>query len=190
MFRLSKFAAAFAIAAASAATAGAQALTTSAKPYSLGIAGGAAIPTGNLSSTNGLNGLGANTGYNVTGSLGIASPRYPISLRGDVAYNNFGLKNSAAKYHVWSGTANAVYSLPAQAVARPYLIGGLGAYRPNSTAGNVKVSGNTKLGFDVGGGIIVPLYGLNAFIESRYNQYAVGNGRSMNFVHVTFGVMF
>ncbi|MGI9090097.1 MAG: outer membrane beta-barrel protein [Gemmatimonadaceae bacterium] len=190
MFRFSKFVAVLAIAAAGAATAGAQAVTSPSKPYSLGIAGGAAIPTGSLSNANGVNGLNANTGYDVMGSLGVAAPHYPVSFRGDVAYNNFGLKNTPSNYHVWSVTGNAVYSLPAQAAARPYLIGGLGAYRPNSSTGNVTVSGDTKLGFNVGGGIIVPLSGFNAFIESRYNQYAAGNGRSMSFVPVTFGVMF
>ena len=44
-------------------------------------------------------------------------------------------------------------------------------------------------GWNVGGGITMPLSGFDTFIEARYNQVQ-GNPGSLKFVPVTFGVMF
>lgn len=175
MSGLSKLVAIAAIAVSSTAVAGAQGVTSATKPFSLGISGGASIPTGDLSQF-------ANTGYNVGGHVALGTPALPISFRGDVNYDNFGAKGTgSSNAHIWSYTANAVYEVPTMTGIRPYVIGGIGGFTPG-------VSG-TKFGFDVGGGLTIPLSGFNAFVEARYNRFNDGGG-STSFVPITFGVMF
>ena len=184
----SKLVAIAAIAASSAVVAGAQGVTSSTKPFSLGLSGGASIPTGDLSDY-------VNTGYNVGGHVALATPTLPIGFRGDVNYDNFGAKGSGnSNVHVWSYTANAVYDVPTMTGIRPYIIGGIGGFTPGSStsAGSTtySASGSTKFGFDVGGGLTIPLSGFNAFIEARYNHFNNDGGGSTSFIPITFGVMF
>ena len=62
---------------------------------------------------------------------------------------------------------------------------------PATRSGGTTVSANssTQFGFDVGGGITIPLSGFNTFIEARYNHFN-DNGGSTSFVPITFGIMF
>ncbi len=187
MSGLSKLVAIAAIAVSGAAVAGAQGVTSATKPFSLGISGGASIPTGDLSQF-------ANTGYNVGGHVALGTPALPISFRGDVNYDNFGAKGTgSSNAHIWSYTANAVYEVPTMTGIRPYVIGGIGGFTPGAsyTSGGTTVTATsgTKFGFDVGGGLTIPLSGFNAFVEARYNRYNDGGGAT-SFVPITFGVMF
>jgi opacity protein-like surface antigen len=187
MSGLTKFVTIAAIAVSSAAVAGAQGVTSATKPFSLGISGGASIPTGDLSNY-------ANTGYNIGGHVALGTPALPISFRGDVNYDNFGAKGSgSSNAHIWSYTANAVYEVPTMTGIRPYVIGGVGGFTPGASysSGGTTVSANssTQFGFDVGGGITIPLSGFNAFIEARYNHFN-DNGSTTSFVPITFGIMF
>lgn len=188
MSGLSKFVAIAAIAVSSAAVVRAQGVTSATKPFSLGISGGASIPTGDLSQF-------ANTGYNVGGHVALGTPTLPISFRGDVNYDNFSAKGSGnSSAHIWSYTANAVYEVPTMTGIRPYVIGGVGGFKPGSsyTSGGTTVtqsSSSTSFGFDVGGGLTIPLSGFNAFVEARYNHFN-DNGGSTSFVPITFGIMF
>ncbi len=187
MSGLSKLVAIAAIAVSGAAVAGAQGVTSATKPFSLGISGGASIPTGDLSQF-------ANTGYNVGGHVALGTPALPISFRGDVNYDNFGAKGTgSSNAHIWSYTANAVYEVPTMTGIRPYVIGGIGGFTPGAsyTSGGTTVTATsgTKFGFDVGGGLTIPLSGFNAFVEARYNRYNDGGGTT-SFVPITFGVMF
>lgn len=184
----SKLVAVAAIAASSAVVVGAQGVTSATKPFSLGISGGASIPTGDLSDF-------VNTGYNVGGHVGLGTPALPISFRGDVNYDNFGAKGSGnSNVHVWSYTANAVYEVPTMTGIRPYIIGGIGGFTPGSstTSGGTtySASGSTKFGFDVGGGLTIPLSGFNTFIEARYNRFNNDGGGNTSFIPISFGVMF
>ena len=72
MVSLTKFAAVAAIVVSTATIAGAQSVTSATKPFSLGISGGASIPTGDLSNS-------VNTGYNIGGHIGLGTPSLPIS---------------------------------------------------------------------------------------------------------------
>jgi opacity protein-like surface antigen len=187
MLSLTKFAAIAAIAVSTATVASAQSAISATKPFSIGISGGASIPTGDLSND-------VNTGYNVGGHLGLGAPAIPISFRGDVNYDEFGAKGAGnSNAHVWSYTANAVYEVPTMTGIRPYVIGGIGGFTPAvsySTEGSTyTASGGTKFGFDVGGGLTIPLAGFNAFVEARYNRFN-DDGGSTSFVPITFGVMF
>lgn len=151
-------------------------------PFQLGIAGGAAKPMSDLSNTSKM-------GYNGTVALGINVPFIPLGLRVDGAYNQFGAKVSGgADLHVISATGNVVYGLPIPGLS-PYLIGGAGLYMPTATAPGVASTTEHHFGWNAGAGVNLPLSGIKAFAEARYNRISV-NGGTLQFVPVTFGIMF
>ena len=155
------------------------------KPFQLGIAGGGTLPMSDLSNT-------AKTGYNGTVALGINLPLIPVGLRIDGAYNAFSGKSgvgvAGAKLHVMSATGNIVWGLPMVGVS-PYLIGGAGLYMPTASAPGVANTSETNFGWNAGAGVKLPLSVFSAFVEARYNRTTFG-GNSMEFVPVTFGIMF
>jgi hypothetical protein len=151
------------------------------KPFQLGIAGGAAQPMSDLST-------GSNMGYNGTVAMAINLPFIPVGLRVDGAYNQFGQKTGGAKLHIMSATGNVVWRLPSIGLS-PYLIGGAGLYIPTVQAPGLASASENHLGWNAGAGINLPLSVFNAFVEARYNRVTVKGG-SMQFVPVTFGIMF
>ena len=152
------------------------------KPFQLGIAGGAAQPMSDLKQ-------GANLGYNGTVAMGINLPFIPVGLRIDGAYNQFGEKAGiGAKLHVMSATGNVVLRLPSIGIS-PYLIGGAGLYMATTTVTGAASQTDNHLGWNAGAGINLPLAVFHAFVEARYNRVTTATG-SMEFVPVTFGIMF
>jgi hypothetical protein len=152
------------------------------KPFQLGIAGGGTLPMSDLSNTT-------KTGYNGTVALGINLPFIPVGLRVDGAYNAFSAKAAGgAKLHVMSATGNIVWGLPMLGVS-PYLIGGAGLYMPTVTAPGLSSSTDNYFGWNAGAGVKLPLSVFSAFVEARYNRVSA-NGSKMEFVPVTFGIMF
>ena len=152
------------------------------KPFQLGIAGGGSLPMSDLSKAN-------NTGYNGTVAMGINLPFIPLGLRIDGAYNAFSAKaTGGAKLRVMSATGNVVWGLPMIGVS-PYLIGGAGLYVPTVTLPGLASTTENHFGWNAGAGINLPLSAFKAFVEARYNRISV-NGASLEFVPVTFGIMF
>jgi opacity protein-like surface antigen len=161
--------------------AGAQ-VSTAVKPVQFGIAGGAALPTSDLSD-------GANTGYNITGAIAFNPQMVPLGIRVDGAYNRFGLKQGVdGDFHFTSVTGNLVYKIPSAAVS-PYLIGGAGWYNAAANVTGVGSGSDNHFGWNVGGGLSMPLSGFDTFVEARYNQVQ-GDGGSLKFIPITFGIMF
>ena len=148
------------------------------KPFSLGIAGGAAQPMSDLSNTS-------NMGFNATAAAEIKLPLLPVALRVDGAYNQFGQKNGGAKLHIINATGNVVWRLPIPGTA-PYLIGGAGLYIPTVEAPGLASVSENHFGWNAGAGLKLPYH---TFAEARYNRVSV-NGGSMQFVPVTLGIMF
>ena len=152
------------------------------KPFQLGVAGGGSLPMSDLSNTS-------KTGYNGTVALGINLPIIPVGLRVDGAYNAFSAKVAGgAKLHVMSATGSIVYGLPIPGLS-PYLIGGAGIYMPTVTAPGLASTTEHHFGWNAGAGVNLPLSGFKAFVEARYNRISA-NGAKMEFVPVTFGLMF
>lgn len=147
------------------------------KPFSLGVAGGVTQPMSDLSNSSKM-------GYNATAAAELKLPLFPVGLRVDGAYNQFGEKvTGAGKLHTISATGNVVYRLPLVAI-QPYLIGGAGLYMIGSD-----LAGSTTqnhFGWNGGAGVKLPYH---AFAEARYNRVSA-NGTSMQFVPVTLGIMF
>jgi hypothetical protein len=152
------------------------------KPFQLGVAGGGSLPMSDLSKAN-------NTGYNGTVAMAINLPIIPVGLRVDGAYNAFGAKvTGGAKYHVMSATGNVVWGLPMLGVS-PYLIGGAGLYMSTVTPTGLANVTSNDFGWNAGAGVKLPLSVFKAFVEARYNHISA-NGGSLEFVPVTFGIMF
>ena len=165
---------------AAAGTASAQ-VATILKPVQVGVAVGGAFPQSDF-------GNSFNTGFNITGMLGINVPLLPVGFRIDAAYNQFGAKgisNVNAKIAGVSG--NVLFGIPGAVIVSPYLIGGLGYYRVSSSATGSVASND--FGFNVGAGVKVPLLVFSTFIEARYTRVSETGG-STSFVPVTVGVMF
>lgn len=156
----------------------------SAKPVSLGIAAGAAIPVGDFSDS-------FNTGFNGTASLGFSSIGTPLGFRVEGMYNKFSGRNdntilNQADARIIAGTANLVYALPGQGI-RPYLIGGGGYYSlkvdvPSAESVN-------KFGINGGIGALFPLSGFNTYVEARFH-HVFTDVSATQFIPVTFGIMF
>jgi hypothetical protein len=153
-------------------------VSTVVKPFQFGIAAGAAIPMSDFSDF-------ANTGFNGTVTLGLNPALIPLGIRIDGAYNQFGLKGVSENARIASATGNLVYSVPSTGVS-PYLIGGIGFYNLSFSGGG---SSENDFGWNIGGGIKMPLSGFDTFIEARFNQVQTQD-ISTRFIPITFGIMF
>jgi hypothetical protein len=162
---------------------GVQLSAQSPKPFTIGIAGGAAIPLGDLADVY-------NTGYNGTVSLGLSSYGSPIGLRLEGMYNKVLGRDDVSinqpDARIVAGTANLVYGLPGVGI-RPYLIGGAGYYGLKPDVDNIE--SENKLGLNGGIGAMFPLSGFNTFIEARLH-HVFTDVSSTQFVPVTFGILF
>jgi hypothetical protein len=158
-------------------------VSTVAKPVQFGIAAGAALPMSDLSTFYQM-------GFNGTVTVGFHPQMIPLGIRVDGAYNQFSAKSGTVggNVHFTSVTGNLVYSIPSETVA-PYLIGGAGVYNAAINIPGFGSGSSNKFGWNLGGGIKMPLSGFDTFLEARYNQVQ-GNGGSLKFIPITFGVMF
>jgi opacity protein-like surface antigen len=159
-------------------------VSTVAKPVQFGIALGAALPTSDLSDV-------ADVGFNGTVTVGLSPALIPLGIRIDGAYNQFAIKdNSAASgnIHFTSVTGNLVYKIPG-AMVSPYLIGGAGWYNAAVDLTGLGNGSENKFGWNIGGGISMPLSGFSTFLEARYNQVQTDDV-ALKFVPITFGIMF
>ena len=73
------------------------------------------------------------------------------------------------------GTANAVFAFPSAAVARPYLIGGLGLYNgKTSLDGFGSTESQTKFGANAGAGFDLKLGSAALYAEGRFHAIFKG----------------
>ena len=144
---------------------------------SFGVSAGASVPVGTTADA-------FDFGYNVTASLGIKPPLAPIGLRIDGMLNSMDGK-AGGTLRTLAGTVNATLSAPMMPIPMGYLIGGLGMYNNDGGAG----SSSTDLGFNIGAGLNFPLTGFDTFLEARFH-YVDGDGGSMKFIPITFGMRF
>jgi opacity protein-like surface antigen len=151
----------------------------------VGVSAGLSMPTGDF-------GKAFKSGYSVNGLIGVSMPMSPIGFRGEVGYNSWDGKSNVGLDGVTasslSGTANVVLQVPGMVVAKPYVIGGLGYHRLKIDDGTDNAS-DSKLGWNVGGGLGFGLGTLSTMIEARYVTINTEGG-STHYVPVTFGIMF
>ncbi len=158
-------------------------------PLKFGIAAGVSAPAGDMSKIT-------NTGYNITLLTETKFPVIPFALRFEGALNQFGFdKDKVAldgNARSLSLNANGIFDVPVSTLLKFYAIGGVGVYRLRAATdvggGSFNTTSENKFGFNVGGGIRLPLVGFEAFLEARYHNAIDTNG--FTFVPVTFGVKF
>ena len=156
----------------------------SAAAQSVSIAGGLSQPNGDL-------GNGVSSGYNATVGLNFGAPLIPLGARIEGGINGFNYKGGATgNVRIMNVTANGIFKL-----GLPYLIGGLGYYdrRINDTVLGSNVTDTQRaLGFNVGGGVSLPLGLLSPFVEARYHAMLGDEtkGANFQFIPITFGVKF
>jgi opacity protein-like surface antigen len=158
-------------------------------PFQIGASAGVAIPTGDLGNVT-------NTGYNVAVAVGYKPQLMPIGIRLEAAYNQFGSSIGGGNINIPAFTGNVVYELPLGTSFSPYAIGGIGLYRPSADfTGGGSTTAENDFGWNIGGGIKIPLSGFQTFIEARYNSLNISGGTANGggtgtFIPITFGVMF
>ncbi len=137
---------------------------------SLGVGGGVAVPTGTMAD-------GVETGWNGTVVARVKPAMSPLGLQVDGFYNRFGLAGGVDGHSRMIGaTANAVYAFPSAAVARPYLLGGVGLYNGKATVTGLGSSeSQTKFGLNAGAGFDLAFGGsTRLFAEGRFHAILKG----------------
>ncbi|HET7458798.1 MAG TPA: outer membrane beta-barrel protein [Gemmatimonadaceae bacterium] len=139
------------------------------KPFSFGVSGGAAIPTGKSGDI-------ATTGFNLTGLSEYHAPGLPVTLRGELSYDRLGIKDLPSDmdghHSILSGVVSAVRVFGATPTLKPYMIAGAGVYNVKSTVsqGGISVSeSRTAPGLNGGMGLNFSLAGMSTFAEARYH---------------------
>ena len=150
--------------------------------FQIGASAGVAFPTSDLADVS-------NTGYDVTLMVGFKPTLIPLGVRLEAAYNQFGLDANDGNINIPAFTGNLTYTFPSVAFS-PYAIGGAGLYRVNVDPDPGNSVGENHFGFNIGGGIKVPLSrSFETFVEARYNRVTLDNS-SFSFVPITVGILF
>jgi hypothetical protein len=144
---------------------------------SLGIGGGAVVPTGSLSDVG-------KTGYNATLSAQFKPAASPLGLQVDGFYNRFAFDGFDGHTRMIGGTANALFSLPG-AVAHPYLIGGVGVYNMQATLDGFGSASDTKFGFNGGLGLDLGVGPAKLYAEGRLHAIMKGTVDSQSLEETT-----
>lgn len=148
---------------------------------SLLFAAGATMPVGDF-------GDAVETGYHAIIGLGIKPPLAPIGARVEGMFNDNAFKGGAdASFRILAATANVTYT----AIPTAYVIGGLGMYNAKcaGTCGVFGSASETDVGFNLGGGLNIPLTGLGVFVEARLH-IVNSEGGSTKFLPITVGIKF
>ena len=178
---------ALALALAVPALAGAQDVGAT-RAFSLGIAAGATVPTGDFADAYG-------TGFNVMGTLGFQPAALPVGVRFDVMYHSLpgedlGGVIELEDLNIIAGSANAILTVSNAGGVRPYLIGGIGMYRADGGGDET----STDFGINGGAGLEFGLAGFSTFLEARYHRVFIDDEGTdvgnLNLIPIVFGLRF
>ncbi len=150
-------------------------------PFSVGAGAGVTAITGDFKDT-------FDRGWRAEGILALGLPLLPVSVRGELAYDQLPAKAAGAgagALKVASGTLDGILSLPFP-LLHPYVIGGVGYYVHNHAIGEKR---GGAAGVNGGVGVELSLPGIKAFVEARYHTVSYGAGR-LSLVPVTVGLVF
>jgi opacity protein-like surface antigen len=136
---------------------------------SLSVGAGAVIPTGSMADANSM-------GWTGQAALRVKPAVSPLGFQVDAFYTRLGLENDVAGHsRLLGGTANAVFAFPSAAVARPYLIGGVGLYNGKTTVDGLGSSeSQTKFGANAGAGFDLKLGSAALYAEGRFHAIFKG----------------
>lgn len=144
------------------------------------LAGGLSLPTSDF-------GNRTDAGYTLIAGIGVVQRGSPVSGRLEGIYNEFDQKYRNGKAKAGGITANAQYDFSSSSNRSftPYMIGGVGLYSTREDRfGN---DSQTNVGWNLGGGLRIPLTGFSAYFEARYHRVADVNA---SFVPIVVGLRF
>ena len=155
---------------------------------SLGVGGGASIPTGNGGNT-------VKTGFNGQAYALVQLPGF-LALRFNFGYQKFDYQNvlnaPSSAQEILSGVGGLQINL-LHGPVRPYLTAGVGAFDLRGLSDSSQAS-KINFGIDAGAGLAVALGRVSAFVEGRVQNVYTKNGgfiqsaKQINVVPVTFGL--
>jgi len=171
------------------AGAAARAQTSAATTYTLGVMGGLAVPTGDLSNFT-------SSGYNIGVTLGMQQPGMPLGFRLEGSLTELPFSgNNSDKYRIYGIAADGLYNLGTPSSnGGLYLTGGVGYYGSREVGKDV--FGNTvqtnvdwNFGLNAGLGYYLPLSGFTVNFEGRY-QHVFSSPNSQGVFPITVGIIF
>jgi outer membrane protein with beta-barrel domain len=139
---------------------------------------------------------GVGTGLHIEGMASKRLAASPAFLRGELGYAHFGEKdNSGTTSNQIAAALDLGYNFAASSSVKPYILGGLGAYRTALSmdlgAGNATVNDNkTNLGYNAGVGMRFKMGGHVAYIEGRYVDQGNWDGAKIASLPIAFGLEF
>jgi len=135
---------------------------------SLSMGAGAVVPTGSMADVNSM-------GWTGQAALRVKPAVSPLGFQVDAFYTRLGLENDLDGHsRMLGGTANAVFAFPSAAVARPYLIGGVGLYNGKTTVDDTSFDSQTKFGANAGAGFDLKLGSAALYAEGRFHAIFKG----------------
>jgi hypothetical protein len=153
------------------------------------LAGGVTFPQGSF-------GDRAYAGWHGLATLNLSSPTQVYGLRFDVDYNRFGTSTETpvspaayggARFTTTSGTLNLTYRLPmTNSAFSPYVITGLGVY-VTDCSGAAGCGSSAHYGWNIGAGTKFYLFGLQGFLEGRFNRTGF-RGAPVHYFPITLGL--
>jgi hypothetical protein len=155
---------------------------TTRRAAAIGVSGGISLPVGDAGET-------LSTGYSVAGHLHFAPAALMLlRLRGDVSFDRWGIDGSNGNVRSLAFVGNALYDFPVQStvMARPYVLGGVGAYNTKDSDFGVA---DTHVGVQLGGGVGYMLTGFATFAEVKFVN-VFREGGSLRYIPITVGVRF
>jgi hypothetical protein len=140
-----------------------------------GVVAGIAIPVGRLADNH-------SAGYTLGGLIEYAVTGQPYSLRGEATFQRFPLKSGHddRDVNLLSVGSTIVYRLQ-QTSTQTFVTGGIAIYNGTNEG--------TRPGFNVGGGVEIPLTGFSAIAETRLHVM-LADGRPIISLPLTVGVRF
>jgi len=165
----------------------------------LGVGGGASIPTGNAAA----NGTTVKTGINGQAYALVQLPGF-LALRFNFGYQKFDYQNAlttpSGPTQILSGVGGLQINL-LRGPVRPYITAGVGAFdikgltdTSTTTSANSSTMSKINFGIDAGAGLAVYIGRVSAFAEGRVqNVYTKDGGfmksaKQINVIPVTFGL--
>ena len=129
----------------------------------------------------------AGTGIHGQVGLQVGIPTFPVSLRGDAHYHDFGEGDIAdSQFDVLSGALSAVLTLPGVGIM-PYVLAGLGAYRIGVEAAGTSTH-DTETGFHGGFGVNLGGLGLGGYAEIRFIGVGTEGAGNFRYIPLTVGL--
>jgi|HubBroStandDraft_6_1064221.scaffolds.fasta_scaffold89523_2 hypothetical protein len=155
---------------------------------SVGVGGGASIPTGNGGNT-------VKTGVNGQAYALVQLPGF-LALRFNFGYQKFEYQNvlnaPSGAQEILSGVGGLQINL-LHGPVRPYLTAGVGAFDLRGLSDTSQAS-KINFGIDAGAGLALALGRVSAFVEGRVQNVYTKNGgfiqsaKQINVIPVTFGL--